>query len=779
MHTASTHRRLSAFAALFAVGFAVLAVRLVYVHVIQPHTPERGERSIDTIARPARRGNLLSADEKVLAWSESAVNIQVDPTVIGTNLSRIRTLAELVARELGNPTNRLTTESLVPLLTSRIEVRRWMTITTNRFEPILDSRQRPRLDTAGQPLVRPVLATNWNINPNFTNRAVVILSNVPPAEWTRFRTSTNLLKLKFPEQAALLTALTNLRHSRPTILRRLGASVGYQAEPVRAWQARSRELNEAIRIQKLELNEVRRSALVAQPIEVRMYPHGSLASHVLGYTTNDDRNPRLALPNPILGATGVEHMLDEELTGSPGLLVTHAAKGRELVRLRERDVAAQDGLNAQLTIDTRIQAVLEDALDKGFAEISPKALIAIVVRPATGEILAMGNRPTYNPNQMRLAEVDARWNRAITAPTEPGSTFKICTYATAIELGKLSLDQTINCEGGHWNPGVGHPVNDVEGHGMGAVAAEEAFAKSSNVAAAKIGLGMSTNEFIQGMEQLGFLHRTGIFYRRRNGAQGLETDDWGGENAGGIPGLMRDGRIGTELQGRLSFGYGLYVTPLQTAMAVAALANNGVLMKPLLVRELRTPEGRVVKRFEPTVARQAVSPKTAQEMLRAMRRVVTGGTGKLTALADYEVAGKTGTAHKQFNGQQSTDKYISTFVGVLPAQQPELCILVLADEPLKRGATSHFGGKACGPIFTNIAVRAASILALRPSPPADAADPGKSAATEPTTLREDHVNPPLNEVVLAGNPADRPRNRAASSHPAPSTVPAATKFVKR
>lgn len=775
MHTASTHRRLSAFAAAFAMGFAVLAVRLVYVHVIQPHNPEAGEDTVDHIARPARRGNLLSADEKVLAWSESLVSIQVDPVVLGTNLSRIRTVAELIAQEFGNATNQVTAGSLVPLLTPRTETRRWSTVTTNRFEPILDARKRPRLDTAGQPLVRPVLVTNWNSNPNFTNRAVVLFSNVPPADWNRFR--SNLLKLKFPEQPILLGALTNLRHSRPSVVRRLAAAVGREAGPVREWQAQNRELNEALKLQRSELNEIRRTALVAQPVEVRLYPHGSLASHVLGYTTNDDRHPRLSLPNPILGATGVEHMLDEELTGSPGLLVTHAAKGRELVRLRERDVPAQDGLSAQLTIDTRIQAVLEDALDKGYAEISPKALIAIVVRPATGEILAMGNRPTYDPNQLRLASVDARWNLAITAPTEPGSTFKICTYATAIELGKLSLDQMINCEGGHWNPGVGRPVNDVEGHGMGLVAAEDAFAKSSNVAAAKIGLGMSTNEFVHGMEQLGFLHRSGIFYRRRIGGQGVETDDWGGENSGAIPGLMRDGRIGTELQGRLSFGYGLYVTPLQTAMAVAALANNGTLMKPLLVRELRTPEGRVVKRFAPTVARQAVSAATAREMLRAMRHVVTSGTGKLTALADYEVAGKTGTAHKQFNGQQSNDKYISTFVGVLPVEKPELCILVLADEPLKRGATSHFGGKACGPIFTNIAVRAAGILALRPSPPPEPTEGGKQADADPRASKDERSTAGNRDLAIDREVTSRPAGR--SGLPPTAAVPREARYLKR
>ena len=156
MIPASTYRRLSAFGALFAVGFAVLGIRLVYVHVISPHNPDPAEDSMDRIARPARRGTLFSADEKVLAWSESRINIQTDPVVLGTNLSRIQTVANLIARTLGNATNGIRAENLIPLLTPHAETRRWSTVFTNRFESILDAKGRPRLDKANQPLVRPV-----------------------------------------------------------------------------------------------------------------------------------------------------------------------------------------------------------------------------------------------------------------------------------------------------------------------------------------------------------------------------------------------------------------------------------------------------------------------------------------------------------------------------------------------------------------------------------------------------------------------------------------------
>ncbi len=729
METTSPYRRLRAFAGLFALGFGVLAVRLVFVHVIHPHRPDHNEDSEKNITRPARRGSLFSADDKLLAWSELRVQLQADPVVLGTNVYRLQTVAELLARTMSTATNPINVSALIPLLTPRPEVRRWAKVFTNAFEQVLDSRQRPKFDAAGRPLLRPVLATNWLVNPNFTNRAVVLFSNVPLQAWHRLH--TNLLALKFPEQKTLAGVRTNLRATQPSLARRLAAKMGRDVAPVRAWEDRLRAYKRDLEEQNSTLGEIRLNGILAQPVELRSYPHGSLATHVLGYTTNDDRSPRHSAPNPLVGATGVEHMLDLELTGSPGLLVTHAAKGHELVRLRERDVAAQDGLSAQLTIDTRIQTAVEEALDQAVLTLEPKAITAIVIRPATGEILALGNRPTYDPNDLRHAEVDVRWNRAITAPTEPGSTFKICTYSAALDLGRVTLDEPLDCEGGLWSPGAGKPVRDAEGHHLGVVPAREAFAKSSNVGAAKVGLRMKTNEFIGYMERLGFLHRSGLFYRRRLNENGLEVDDWGGENAGGIPALMRDGRLGTELHGRLSYGYGLYVTPLQTAFAAAALANDGVLMKPLLVKELRTPEGRVVKRFAPTVAGRAVSSATAAAMREAMKQVITDGTGKLARLDDFEVAGKTGTAHKQFNGQQSADKYISTFVGFLPADQPELCILVLADEPVKRGASSHFGGKACGPVFTNIAARAAGILALKPTVPPPEAPPLPTA--EPTT----------------------------------------------
>jgi cell division protein FtsI/penicillin-binding protein 2 len=236
------------------------------------------------------------------------------------------------------------------------------------------------------------------------------------------------------------------------------------------------------------------------------------------------------------------------------------------------------------------------------------------------------------------------------------------------------------------------------------VTLEEAFAKSSNVAAAQLGLGMRPDQLMDYIRRFGFLARTGILAPAPNRA--------GGESSGGID---RPDRMNVERQGRLSYGYGILVTPLQTVMAAAAIANDGVRMKPMLVRSLEEPDGTVVARYEPEVGTRVMKPETAAQMRRAMRAVVQNGTAKAVAMEDFEVAGKTGTAHQFVDGRQSSEKYVSTFVGFLPADRPELCILVLAHSPEKRGPGSYFGGKACGPIFKTIARHAANHLGLVPS----------------------------------------------------------------
>lgn len=668
------HRRLWGFGWAFAVVLAGLVVRLVYVQGLHPYLPDALEDTERKVVRPARRGEILDVRGNVLAKSRIVYSIRADPVVIGTNAA---VLARYAAPFLGRPE-----AELVPLFTARPEVR------TNRVV----------LATNG------VLVTNLQLR-WFTNRSVLVQSNVEPAVWAKF--SEGITNVVVPGYRQVRAAMAEHKRSAPHFREKLNAVLRGDLSALSRHKQGGRDLGKLAEALRNQQGELRANGLVPEPVELRLYPLGITASHVLGYTTNDVAFAARGLPQRLVGALGIEGRFDAELQGTAGFLETHRARNRELVPLRGRDVMARDGLNVRLTIDSHIQSIVEQALDDAVRTVEPKAITCIVVRPRTGEVLAMGNRPTYDPNLVRFAPVENRMNRAITVPTEPGSTFKLLTYSAAIDLGLATIDEPVDCHHGVWQPPSGRPVKDVEGHGLGRVPFEEAFAKSSNVAAAMLGLRMKTDDFIAYMHRLGFLERTGVMYR--------DASNWGGEHPGR---LANQDRINVERQGRLAYGYGLYVTPMQTVMAMAAIANDGVLMKPMLVRSLETPEGQLVAKFEPRAASPGpvLKPETVAQMRRAMRRVVTDGTAKIVAMEDFEVAGKTGTCHKvdPDTHRQSSDKYVSTFVGYLPADHPELCILVLADEPAKKGAGSHFGGRACGPVFKAVAQQAASYLALAP-----------------------------------------------------------------
>ncbi len=673
MDRQKTNRRIWFLAWGFGAAFTVLGVRLTFVQSLAPIRPDAQDDTGHRMIRPAKRGDVLDARGNVMSQSRLVYDLYADPVVIGTNAGAVATY---VAPLLGK-----SALEVLPMLTLTPEIRtNWVVTNVGALRATN-------------------LAVRW-----YTNRSVLIASNVEPAVVARYRDGiTNLL---FPRYVELKDAYTEARRRTPGPVERLQAMVqgrgGELKEHSRKVSRLRRERDSLAGMQR----EVRINGLTPVPVEQRVYPLGLAAAHVLGYTTNDVARPSRGVPVRLIGAMGIENRFDTELQGVPGLLETHRVKGRELVSMRGRDLAARDGLNVRLTIDSPLQSIVEQALDDAVQAIDPKAITCIVVRPQTGEILAMANRPTFDPNYVRFAPVDHRMNRAITVPSEPGSTFKMLTYAAGFDLGLGNIDEMVDCEHGRWQPPSGRPVRDMEGHGLGVVSFEQAFAKSSNVAAAKLGLRMSAAQFIAYMKRFGFLQRSGIMYSSRS--------NWGGEHPGGIP---EPERMNIERQGRMSYGYGLYATPLQTAMAAAAIANNGQLMKPLLVRSIETQDGRVVAQYGPMRAgtEPAIRPETAAQLRRAMRSVVTDGTGKITALEEFDVAGKTGTAHKvdPLTRRQSNEKYTATFVGFLPAEKPELCILVLADEPSKRGGGSHFGGKACGPVFKTIAQQAASYLALQ------------------------------------------------------------------
>ena len=670
MNPTSQTRRLWGIVALYCVGFAVLAGRLVFVQAIQPAHPSEhsADATLRRVMRPARRGSVLDANGVPLLLSEFAVTVRADPLKVGQFSPEV---ARIVAPYVGLPESEVLT---------RLQPSLYLQAVTNRV--------------TNHSIVSLQLAQRERMRHNNG-----VFTNLPMERWMALEAffTTN----RYQREIELATTKSNLITARDAAKKALPWwNLPERLRLSRQTKAQFKALNTEIALVRSNANECRVAGLYPEIVELRRYTLDHRAAHVLGYATNSSEVPApgVRLPVKLLGASGIEQRFDRELQGSHGMIETRRAGGRELVPLRQQEIPPTDGLNVVLTLDANIQAIVEDVLDDAMRTLNPKSISAIVLRPRTGEILALANRPTWNPNTRHVSSLEMLQNRAIMQPSEPGSTFKMVTYSAALDLGLVSLEQPINCEGGHWNvPGTRRIIRDDQGENIGLTTVEDAFAHSSNVGAVKLGLQVGTNSLLPYIRNFGFLARTGI--------------ECGGEHGGGIP--RWDGLTSSSLP----FGYGLYATPLQTAMAAAAIANEGMLMEPHLVRRLTTADGKTVRQFEPHAVRQVIRPETAHQMIRAMRRVVLVGTGKLAALADFDVAGKTGTAKKwdPVRKVYAADHYYASFVGFFPAENPEVCIMLAADDPILKGKAGY-GGKACAPLFAKIGQEVGSYLALPPTP---------------------------------------------------------------
>ena len=441
-------------------------------------------------------------------------------------------------------------------------------------------------------------------------------------------------------------------------------------------------------------NDIRQGAIICESPDdqLRYYPNSNLCAHVLGYvgTVTNDYNGKII--NETVGADGMERAMNSKLEGVRGWRVTETDnKKREIVWLRDQDVEPRDGCNVVLTVDSVIQNIVEDELRKGMQQFSPISISAIVTRPRTGEIVAMANLPTFDPNNLKTSTPDARRNRVITDLVEPGSTFKIVVVSGALDEKKLKLSDRFFCENGAF-AFAGRVLHDHERYGS--MTAEEIITKSSNIGAAKIAIErLGAVALYDYMRDFGFGTKTGILLPGEVNGIVHPTKSWSKVSIAQIP-----------------MGHGICVTRLQMEMAMSALANKGALMRPMLVDRLQDQEGNVVAKYGPQFVRQVVSTNAAREMVKALKTVVLkGGTAETAALEHYTVAGKTGTAQKVENNAY-VSKYISSFIGFFPADEPELCISVVLDEP--RG--QHYGGQTAAPIFKRIGERAASYLNIRP-----------------------------------------------------------------
>ena len=398
----------------------------------------------------------------------------------------------------------------------------------------------------------------------------------------------------------------------------------------------------------------------------RFYPNKDLAAHVLGYVGLDNG-----------GLAGLEEAYDSQVRGRPGKIVVET-DGRQNAVFSRVEREATSGASLELTIDQFLQNIAERELREGVIANRATGGSAIVMDPWTGEILALANYPTFNPNVFGRFADTVRRNRATQEIYEPGSTFKIVTASAALEERVISASDPIDCAPGLIRFGS-RTIRDV--HSYGVLSFADVIAKSSNVGAIKVGLQLGPERLVRYVSRFGF-------------GQTL-SPDFRGETAGIV---WNPSKLDSSALASISMGYQVSVTPLQMAAAVSAVANGGTLFQPRVVRAT-VKDGRRTE-IEPKVLRQSISNRTALELTAMMEGVVEHGTAKTAQLDGYTVAGKTGTAAKLVNGAYSDSDYNASFVGFLPSRKPRLAVVVVIDSPHANG---YYGGVVAAPIFKRIA----------------------------------------------------------------------------
>ncbi len=420
----------------------------------------------------------------------------------------------------------------------------------------------------------------------------------------------------------------------------------------------------------------------------RIYPNGDMLSHVLGFTNHENT-----------GVQGVELVMDNYLRGHNGVrFIERDRTGKELVAYRGQETPAKNGCNVRLTVDMGLQNIVETELDEACENFMPEWATVILMRPQTGEILALANRPTFDPNFItHKTKPEQMKNRAIIDMYEPGSVFKIVGAAAALNEGLVDTNTLIFCENGRFKWG-GRTLRDH--HGYGSLSVSEILMKSSNIGSAKLAIQLGDQRFYEYVRRFGFGERTGISLP--------------GEIGGVVHPPHRWSKISIT---RMPMGHEIGTTPLQIATSMSVIANGGELMMPQIIHEITDEQGKIVTQFEPVPVRRVVSKSAAEKVRDALVTVVSrGGTAPLAKVPGFKVAGKTGTAEKvNPKGGYFSHKYVSSFVGFMPAENPAFVGLVVFDDP-KTAAGQYYGGFTAAPVFSRIAERAARYLNLVPQP---------------------------------------------------------------
>lgn len=420
----------------------------------------------------------------------------------------------------------------------------------------------------------------------------------------------------------------------------------------------------------------------------RYYPNGAFLTQTLGFTSVDGN-----------GIEGLEAYLNKYLSGQNGKIVSEADnKGREIPLGEKQYIAPVDGYNVVLTIDEVIQSFLEKSLEEAYMQQNAIGAWGVVMNPKTGGILAIDNYPDYDLNDPprddleKLTELTR--NKVITDVYEPGSTFKAVTCASALDSGVITTEDEFDCSGSF--PVDGQPIKCwryPRGHGHQNL--YKAVQNSCNVAFMKMGLAMGTETFYDYIYKFGFGQQTGITFP---------------SDQGGI--VMGEKYVRNSDLARIAFGQSIAVTPLQLISSFSAVVNGGFLYKPMLVKGIADSDGHYIQEYEPTVVSSPIKEETSATMRSILESVVSEGSGKNAYIPGYHVGGKTGTAQKyDENGQIMSGKHIASFIGFAPANDPQLAVLIIVDEP---NVAVDFGSIVAAPYVKRVLDDSLKYMGIEP-----------------------------------------------------------------
>jgi len=628
--------------------FSCLVFRLFQLHM--GHTDKIKERVVKKVIREeAIRGKIFDRTGKPLAMNVSREVVNINPLLIRNNSTNLIETASDISDILNLPVD----EVYIRLKTKTRAVH-YSRLKSNCSQEQADKIAEMNIDGVA---VEKVIKDN----------NIILIPYINPQKFIGCKKSTDIAR----SLAYILDLDPKIVHAR---LNNSTATIKHTLLKKDCSQEQAEALSIYIKTQKIP-------GFDFSSREVRVYPNNELACHILGFLNSKGQPYK-----------GVESEYNKYLKQSDGLSRrTYNALGNSELRSRRECIqVATNGCNVYLTIDLYIQYIVENNLDKLMEDIKPKTATVIVQDVQTGEILAMASRPAFNPNQNITFNEVTGVNSAIFTQYEPGSTFKALTVSAALNEGIINEKTKFDCENGLWYK-FGKPLHD--SHPYGVLTVREGVKKSSNILAAKVALQLGNRKFYDYIEAFGIGKKSNI--------------DLPNEQIG----ILNDLKIWTKISPtRLAMGHEISVTPIQMVGVFSAIANGGRLMRPYIVKEITTYDGKTKGIFIPKVMGTPINENTAETMRSILAEVPTEeGTARRAAVKGYKVAGKTGTAQKIVNGTYSQSKFVSSFAGFIPADEPVVAIIVVVDEPPR---PNHYGGKAAAPTFSKIAEAVAKYLEI-------------------------------------------------------------------